>query len=1165
MRLVGGVVGAVIGAYFGNPYAGYAIGSAIGGAFEPPQKFKQEGPRLTDLKVTNSSYSIGKPKVFGTYRMSGNLIFSTALKETVNVETQEQGKGGGGTETETTTYTYRATCAYALCEGIISGVRRIWWEGKLVYDYSQNNNGFIGNIGGYIKVYNGTETQLPDPSIEAELGVGEVPGYRGTAYIVFTDMQLAEFNNRIPNFTFEVIRSPNNVNTGKFDIIDVSADLSSKNTGYLEYNEVNRFIYLNVNNASPNPELYKLDPYNNTIVASNLTLPNNSSYNDIVKSMKINILQNGDLVIGNKNISGFGTGWYVLDQDSLQIKQIIDYRNIPDWTGYTTASFRAPPNLQSYKDGDIDFYVGCSQNASLGFQFFKFTSFNGNFAINDWSLAISNPAVNIGTLPQSSLTYGNIFNVDKVTNKVYWTVSTQNYQSSGNRALVLSCFDMSSKLVTDNYQLLKSSATDSFNVQDMFFDKITRCIFILYHNVTTNRGYFMKYNVDTNTIISDIVITDGMGNYPSLSGTNKTVGMDKSFRRLYFPYSVSISGTTRYFIYYLKVDTNDFEVLETTNNSSWTTNNIGNTNSAFATQLGCEFYLGNNSSTKILKNYGPRLTLGTYPLDQCVLEIIKDSKLDLNSVDVTELSSDVVYGFCIPNSSAIRACLEQLSIAYNFNMVESDYKLKFRKNGGNSVRTININELSAVNYSPDIKFDSDITTESKMELELPQMVNLTYADIDRDYQNNTQESKYENVDTNEIQNIELPMVFNSNQAKKIVDRILYQQWINRYTYTFSTNYDYIEIEPCDVITIESDTQKFTMKILKKEKGGGIIKWTGVAEDSAVFTQINNGSSGGDISQQIPVISTSKLFFLDIPILQNTDNDPGVYVASNRQNSNLTWTGSSVYISDQSNGNYIEQASFFNEIISGTTTTKLDNFIYDNMTDALSSVTVKLFRGTLASINDDQLDQGYNTCLIGDEVLQFKNATLIDTDTYTLDTFYRGRFGSEQFISQHNIGDRFIILNSSSRTLQRIMKDQSQLNILRYFKNVSFKDSLLNTSYTQFVNTGVGLKPYSVNNIQALRSTNGSLNVKFTKRVRGFAQLLDYKDAFDPDGDYYEVDICTDNTYSVVKRTLTVNATNFVYTTADQISDFGSNQAVIYLIIYKTNKIIGRGYQSTAVL
>ncbi len=52
----------------------------------------------------------------------------------------------------------------------------------------------------------GTQDQLPDPKIEAVQGIGAVPAYRGTAYVVIEDLQLEAFGNRVPQFSFEVIQ-----------------------------------------------------------------------------------------------------------------------------------------------------------------------------------------------------------------------------------------------------------------------------------------------------------------------------------------------------------------------------------------------------------------------------------------------------------------------------------------------------------------------------------------------------------------------------------------------------------------------------------------------------------------------------------------------------------------------------------------------------------------------------------------------------------------------------------------------------------------------------------------------------------------------------------------------------------------------------------------------
>ena len=131
----------------------------------------------------------------------------------------------------------------------------------------------------------------------------------------------------------------------------------------------------------------------------------------------------------------------------------------------------------------------------------------------------------------------------------------------------------------------------------------------------------------------------------------------------------------------------------------------------------------------------------------------------------------------------------------------------------------------------------------------------------------------------------------------------------------------------------------------------------------------------------------------------------------------------------------------------------------------------------------------------------------------------------------------------------------------YFKNVSFKNTLLNTYPIPLTNTARGLMCPAVNNVEGVRATNGDITVRFGKRVRGLALLQDYIDAYDPDGDSYEVDIFTDSTYTIVKRTYAFTNLNFKYPTADQVSDFGANQATIYIKIYKLNAVIGRGYAS----
>lgn len=54
-------------------------------------------------------------------------------------------------------------------------------------------------------LYLGTEGQEPDPTIEAEMGAGNVPAFRGLAYLVYPDRELsAKQANRHPQWRFEI-------------------------------------------------------------------------------------------------------------------------------------------------------------------------------------------------------------------------------------------------------------------------------------------------------------------------------------------------------------------------------------------------------------------------------------------------------------------------------------------------------------------------------------------------------------------------------------------------------------------------------------------------------------------------------------------------------------------------------------------------------------------------------------------------------------------------------------------------------------------------------------------------------------------------------------------------------------------------------------------------
>jgi hypothetical protein len=180
-KAVAGPVGAALGGL-----AGRAIDGAVFGT-RPRQ-----GPRLTELQVQLSSYGTQIPKLFGTMRVAGTVIWATDLRESATTT-------GGKATGRTTRYSYSASFAVALSGRPIRGIGRIWAEGKLLRGAAgdwKTRTGF--------RWYPGDEAQTPDPLIASIVGIGNAPAYRGIAYAVFEDLALGDFGNRIPSLSFEV-------------------------------------------------------------------------------------------------------------------------------------------------------------------------------------------------------------------------------------------------------------------------------------------------------------------------------------------------------------------------------------------------------------------------------------------------------------------------------------------------------------------------------------------------------------------------------------------------------------------------------------------------------------------------------------------------------------------------------------------------------------------------------------------------------------------------------------------------------------------------------------------------------------------------------------------------------------------------------------------------
>lgn len=183
---------------------------------------KIEGPRLDDLNVTVADYGTPLNYFYGKRRFNAvPIIWAEPIRE---VKRKSKTKGGKYNE-----YSYFGSWAVVVADHEIDQITRVWFDKHLVYDVTgagplhpfqigttqtankgKSTRSINVNLSDHFRIYLGTEDQVADPrmvaDVESKHGANSCPDYKGVAYIVFEEVPLEKFGNRIPQISVEAIR-----------------------------------------------------------------------------------------------------------------------------------------------------------------------------------------------------------------------------------------------------------------------------------------------------------------------------------------------------------------------------------------------------------------------------------------------------------------------------------------------------------------------------------------------------------------------------------------------------------------------------------------------------------------------------------------------------------------------------------------------------------------------------------------------------------------------------------------------------------------------------------------------------------------------------------------------------------------------------------------------
>lgn len=573
-----------------------------------------------------------------------------------------------------------------------------------------------------------------------------------------------------------------------------------------------------------------------------------------------------------------------------------------------------------------------------------------------------------------------------------------------------------------------------------------------------------------------------------------------------------------------------------------------------------------------LADYGDRLPNleflvvadGKISVGAVALDICARCKINPNTVSTSDLTFPL-RGYVIGNDSSGTAAMQPLGLAFNFDTAEVAGGLRCISRDSSVRAIIPLSDLGAHAVTDD--YVEPITWSRSPTVGLPRQAIVTFKDPDRDYQPNSQMSqRSEGTAANNLATA-LPLTLDVDTGRQIADRMLWEAWTGLQTATASTDDRWSVIEAGQRYLFETPAGLEPLRITRRTRGAnGVIDLELRRDRAEVYESTMSGANGNIPPNQLKVPGPTELLLLDIPIMRDADDNSGFYFGV--VGSGTGWRGADVIRALTADGDYSEVAPLGIEARVATIAGTIPDgptYGYDDTTVLI--VTLRHDTQSLTSATDDQLEQGFvNVAFIGNEadttqgeIIQYGVANLIGPGIYHLSHIRRGRYGTEFAAPLHAANEIFVALELG--VFNRADFGVPDLDLERAYKGVSLPLPAADADAILFTNTGVGLRPYSPVALtvdshseheleSGMSGGGGDLLLAWQRRSRLQSGALG------EETELYAVRILNGAGATVRETTSTVQT--FVYTTADQVADFGSTVTHLRWRVAQVSAVYGNG-------
>ncbi len=1115
----------LFGYVLGGPFGAF-LGSLLAAGYETSRQ-RIEGPRVTDWDFQDSAYGNGLPRLRGRCKTTGNVIWSTGV-----IEREHSTEGEGflffdGPEIKSYTYHISLAIGFAdIAPGVTRSMQigRVWRDGHLIVDrlnatltadQVDAQNYYLtlfttaGNVpaalhDNQLRAYLDSGDRPVDPTVSADVGVNNAPAYRNTQLIVFEQLTLDR--NAYPLIEVEFVESGNLIQS------ELTATSIHESTGWSggqvpmtlgAIEGTAKFWAVNeINQASA----MLFDTANNTWQRITNRIGSGPSIGPLAIDAQGNLYSvlsgtSGAYAETVQRLSHGGVATHYVVQNGITSNGA--YGHALDGAGRLWLA-----NGTSGGCRYIQFYTLTTSVEVLvdAGGIFSLVRSRQYMLARKGSAVTSTPDI-VRTSWETAASFSNLVtgfhHVETLATDPDDTSFVALTQASAGAAYDLKLYDSASGAVVLTFDIAEYQAANAplwkaIEVRDGF-------LWVAHAN------RLLKYSLASGKKVAQSV-------------TAGQIGAEAAFGLNERPAVLHVGGA-------------GYRVVCASSRDQ-----------PFG---GIEIY-------RI--RFHPVYTLtdnGGVTLSSIVSEICGYAGLAAGDIDVTALASVLVTGYPMRMPATPRELLEPLMLAYQFDAVESDGKLKFVRRGGALAATIPQTDLAAHRIEEDAP--PPLTYTRGQEGELPAEVAVTHLDAGAQLQPATQYARRQGASGTERRAVDLPIVMPATTAKALAETLLFAAHQRRIRYELQVGPKYLGLEPTDIIDVTVAGLTHRMRIVETRWDGRLVTLRGESEHASVYTQTGT-TQEQQASDAVPLArAPTHLQMIDAPAVSPAHVVPGLYAAACGVTSQ--WPGAALWVSEDGGASYlpIDGAVLRSAASIGTAVTALGNFAGGNIPDEINSVDIAMLSGTPVACTHAQLFTGANLALLGDEWIQFREVTAIAGNQYRLSGLLRGRYATERHVAAHAAGERFVIYDASKWL--RVAAAVAHLATLRHYKAPVFGTRLDTDAGATVTPTLLGVVPLPPAHLGGGRNAAGDLTLAWQRRARaapqlGAARLVNT--ALDEASESYEIEIWADSTYAVLKRTLTSTTPSATYTAAQQTTDFGSTQSTVYWSVRALSATAGDG-------